>query len=159
MEITLTTPALLFPAVSLLLLAYTNRFMTVATLIRSLYAQWLDNHNHVLFGQIKNLRKRVILIRNMQALGIGSLFLCVFSMFLFYTGLLLPGKIVFGLSLLLLMTSLGLSIYEIQISVHALDLQLKDLETPREHARRARQRSAKAILSREEETPTVTNSE
>ncbi|EAT16812.1 DUF2721 domain-containing protein [Desulfuromonas acetoxidans] len=131
MEITLTTPALLFPAISLLLLAYTNRFLTLAALIRSLYAEWRDNHDHVLFGQLKNLRKRVLLIRTMQTMGIASLFLCVLAMLLFYFELILVGEIIFALSLVLLMISLGLSVYEIQISVHALDLQLKDLESPR----------------------------
>ena len=131
MEITLTTPALLFPAISLLLLAYTNRFLTLAALIRSLYAEWRDNHDHVLFGQLKNLRKRVLLIRAMQTMGIASLFLCVLAMLLFYFELILAGEVVFALSLVLLMISLGLSVYEIQISVHALDLQLKDLESPR----------------------------
>ena len=131
MEITLTTPALLFPAISLLLLAYTNRFLTLAALIRSLYAEWRDNHDHVLFGQLKNLRKRVLLIRTMQTMGIASLFLCVLAMLLFYFELILAGEVIFALSLVLLMISLGLSVYEIRISVHALDLQLKDLESPR----------------------------
>lgn len=131
MEITLTTPALLFPAISLLLLAYTNRFLTLGALIRSLYAEWRDNGDHVLFGQLQSLRKRVVLIRNMQTLGILSLLLCVLAMFVFYLELVLLGEIIFALSLILLMISLGLSIYEIQISVQALDLQLNDLETPR----------------------------
>jgi len=107
MEITLTTPALLFPAISLLLLAYTNRFLTLAALIRSLYAEWRDNHDHVLFGQLKNLRKRVLLIRTMQTMGIASLFLCVLAMLLFYLELILAGEVVFALSLVLLMISLA----------------------------------------------------
>jgi len=159
MKITLDTPALLFPAVSLLLLAYTNRFMTVATLIRSLYAQWQDNHDNVLFGQITNLRRRVYLIRGMQSLGIGSLLLCVLSMFLYYLKLPGTGEAVFGISLVLLMLSLGLAIYEIQISVHALELQLEDLEKPR-HARmgESHSRTASAALERDQDPPSVTRS-
>ena len=156
MDIELTTPALLFPAISLLLLAYTNRFMTVATLIRSLYAQWMDNHDNVLFGQIKNLRKRVLLIRNMQACGICSLLLCVISMFCFYIGWLFVGKVTFGLSQVLLMLSLALCLFEIQISVKALDLQLKDLEGPR-RARQRSKRKAAAVVDRETEPPSVTH--
>jgi hypothetical protein len=127
-DISLTTPALLFPAISLLLLAYTNRFLTIASLIRKLHSDYKSNPDQLIMGQLENLRKRVVLIRNMQALGICSLFLCVFCMFLIFAGEFMIGQIVFGISLLLLMASLGLSIREIQISVKALNIQLSDLE-------------------------------
>jgi len=124
----LTTPALLFPAISLLLLAYTNRFLTIAGLIRKLHAEYKHHPDRLIMGQLVNLRKRVMLIRNMQALGIGSLFLCVFCMLLIFAGETLLSKIIFGSSLLLLLVSLGISIREIQISVEALNIQLSDLE-------------------------------
>ncbi|UZR93981.1 DUF2721 domain-containing protein [Chondrinema litorale] len=127
MDISLTTPALLFPAISLLLLAYTNRFLAIASLIRDLHAKYKKDRDKMLYGQIKNLKLRLILIRNMQALGISSLFICVLCMFLLYAGLLLIGQIVFGISLVLLMISLALSVWEIQISVNALNIQLGDL--------------------------------
>lgn len=127
-ELSLTTPALLFPAISLLLLAYSNRFLTTAGLIRKLDSDYKSHPDQLIMGQIKNLRTRVVLIRNMQALGISSLFLCVFCMFLIFAGEYMLGKIIFGISLLLLMASLALSIREIQISVHALNIQLSDLE-------------------------------
>lgn len=127
-DITLTTPALLFPAISLLLLAYTNRFLTIAGLIRKLHSDYQENPNQRIMGQIKNLRTRVVLIRNMQALGISSLLLCVLCMFLIFAGEFLIGKVIFGVSLVLLMASLALSIREIQISVKALNIQLSDLE-------------------------------
>jgi len=127
-DISLTTPALLFPAISLLLLAYTNRFLTLANLIRKLHTDYQSEPDQQIIGQIKNLRKRVVLIRNMQALGISSLFLCVFCMFLIFAGKLMAGNVVFGISLLLLMASLALSIREIQISINALNIQLSDLE-------------------------------
>lgn len=128
-EITLTTPALLFPAISLLLLAYTNRFLTLAGLIRRLHAEYLDQPSGEVLGQIKNLRIRVGLIKNMQELGIFSLLLCVLCMFLLFGGAITVGKWVFGISLLLLIASLSLSIREIHISVNALNIQLSDLET------------------------------
>ncbi|MBC5773794.1 DUF2721 domain-containing protein [Pontibacter sp. KCTC 32443] len=128
MEITLTTPALLFPAISLLLLAYTNRFMALANLIRSLKKRYATTHSHLVFGQIENLRTRLVLIRNMQALGISSMFGCVFCMFILFAGYDTTGKYLFGLSLLLLLGSLGLALREIQISVNALTLELNDLE-------------------------------
>jgi hypothetical protein len=132
MEFTLTTPSLLFPAISLLLLAYTNRFLALAALIRNLHATYKSNPDQVILYQIKNLRYRVVLIRNMQALGIASLFLCVLCMFLLFAGQYEIGKYVFGVSLLLLMWSLGLSIREIQISEKALNLHLSDIEHEKE---------------------------
>lgn len=128
MNVTLTTPALLFPAISLLLLAYTNRFLTIAGLIRNLYKSYKENPNDNIKAQISNLKRRVNLIRNMQIFGILSLFLCVLSMFLIYEELQFYGSLIFGISLILLMISLVLSIVEIQISVKALNIQLEDME-------------------------------
>lgn len=128
MELTLTTPALLFPALSLLLLAYTNRFLTLASLIRELHRRYQIEHEPGVAGQLSNLQRRVYIIRDMQAFGIASLFGCVLCMFLLFAGQLLAGEIVFGLSLLLMLVSLGLSLWEILISVDALRLQIRDME-------------------------------
>lgn len=128
MDLGLTTPALLFPAISLLLLAYTNRFLTLANLIRELHKSYKINPEDVLLAQISNLRYRVVLIRNMQAYGIASFFLCVLCMFVLFFGQIIIGKVIFGASLVLLMISLGLSFREIQVSVGALDYRLRDLE-------------------------------
>lgn len=127
MDISLTTPALLFPAISLLLLAYTNRFLAIASLIRGLHAQYKKEQNSLIYGQIKNLKLRLNLIKYMQTLGISSLFLCVLCMFLLYAEWVLIGEIIFGISLIMLMVSLSMSIWEIQISVKALNIQLSDL--------------------------------
>jgi hypothetical protein len=128
MELGLTTPALLFPAISLLLLAYTNRFLTLANLIRELHKSYKNNPEEVLLAQISNLRYRVHLIRDMQVWGIASLFLSCLSMFFLYTGQETVGKILFGVSLVMLMVSLGISFREIQVSVDALSYRLSDLE-------------------------------
>ena len=128
MEITLTTPALLFPAISLLLVAYTNRFNTIGRRIRTLHFQYKEHPNDILVGQIESLRKRVYLIKNMQAFGVASLFLCVLCLFVLFAGKLFIGKMIFSLSLILMMISLGLSFREILISVKALDLELSDME-------------------------------
>ena len=127
-HLTLTTPALLFSAISLLLLAYTNRFLAYANVVRTLHARFKENPNSLLIGQIQNLRRRLILTRTMQLLGIGSLLLCVFSMFLIYVDYQLIAEIIFGIALILLILSLAISILEIQISVKALDLHLSDME-------------------------------
>jgi len=135
MDLTLATPALLFPAISLLLLAYTNRFLALAALIRELQSKYRGTGDRVIKGQIDNLRRRVMLIRNMQSFGVASLFLCVFCMFLIFAGRMAFAKWMFGVSLVLLMISLGLSVREIQISVHALNLQLSGLEDRDEEGR------------------------
>lgn len=121
---TLTTPALLFPALSLLLLAYTNRFLTIAGLIRALQKDEDSCENELIVPQIDNLKKRVILIRNMQLFGILSLFFCVLSMFMIFLNQELLGEIVFGMSLIIMLLSLFVSMQEILISTKALEIQL-----------------------------------
>jgi len=128
MDFSLTTPALLFPTVSLLLLAYTNRFLTLATIIRNLNQQYQHEHNENLLDQIANLRYRVYLIRNTQIFGTLSLLFCVVSMFALFAGWLAGGKWSFGIALVLMIISLGISLRELQISVGALDLLLSALE-------------------------------
>lgn len=128
-ELTLTTPTLLFSAVSLILLAYTNRFLAYAQIIRNLHDKFKQNPSDLLQGQIKNLRKRLHLTRYMQLQGILSLFFCVLSMFLIYIDLSAFAAYAFGIGLLMLIASLGLSVWEIQISVKALELHLTDMES------------------------------
>lgn len=129
MELSLATPSLLFPAISLLLLAYTNRFLGLAALIRELQARYRSEQSHGVRRQIDNLRRRVMLIRHMQVAGVTSLFLCVLCMFLIFAALPGPAKIAFGVSLCAMMVSLALSLREIWISIDALNVQLGDLES------------------------------
>lgn len=126
MEFTLTTPALLFPAISLLLLAYTNRFLTLAGLLRDLKQRQQSAPNLMVRGQIENLRYRIRLIRDMQMFGVTAFFCCVLCMFLQFAGYSLPAKWAFALSLLLLLVSLTYSMREVQISITALELELHD---------------------------------
>lgn len=127
-ELTLTTPALLFSAISLILLAYTNRFLSYAQLIRSLREQHRLQPSKVTRAQIDNLRLRLRLTRSMQSLGVASLFLCVVTMFLIYVGLQSLSAYVFGVALLCLIGSLGISLHEVRISVRALEIHLHDME-------------------------------
>lgn len=128
MEIDLATPALLFPTVTLLMLAYTNRFLTLATIIRTLHDRYNVDPDSGLLNQISNLRYRVYLIRNMQIAGVLSLLFCVISMFALFSGWITGGQWSFAIALILMMISLGLSLRELQVSVGALDLLLTDLE-------------------------------
>lgn len=127
--ISINTPALLFPAITLLMLAYTNRFLALATLIRNLHAKYKTIHEdrEIIKAQIKNLRKRLMLTKHMQAAGITSFFLCVLSMLFFYLQHDLWAFGIFGLSLVFLLISLGLSLNEIYISTKALEIELKDM--------------------------------
>jgi len=128
MNITLTTPALLFPTISLLMLAYTNRFLTLATIIRSLHNQYHAEKDESLLPQIQNLRFRVYLIRNMQIYGVLSLLFCVISMFAIFANWINVGIWTFAGALVLMIVSLGISLRELLISAGALDLLLTDLE-------------------------------
>lgn len=128
MQIDLTTPALLFSAISLIMLAYTNRFLSYASLVRTLKEQHQKNHSSVTAAQIANLRKRLYLTRAMQVSGIASLLLCVVSMFFIYIRLYFASVYIFGLALILLIISLTISVYEIYISVKALEIHLNDMD-------------------------------
>lgn len=128
MDLNLTTPALLFPAISLLLLAYTNRFLTLASLIRDLHARYMVNPDQILLWQLHSLRYRVLLIKHMQGFGVASLLLCVVSMFALFVEWQLAGKVIFAAALLLMVVSLALSLREIQVSVDALNMRLSDIE-------------------------------
>jgi hypothetical protein len=128
MELTLSTPALLFPTVSLLMLAYTNRFLALAAIIRKLHADWKQSPDPIYLAQIKNLRKRLALIRDMQTMGILALLLCVVCMAMLLLGSVGAAQWVFGTSLLLMVVSLSLLLWEIQLSGGALSLHLRDIE-------------------------------
>ena len=126
-ELSLTTPALLFSAISLIMLAYTNRFLAYAAVVRNLHAKYQERQDAILLDQIKNLSTRLQLTRWMQIFGIVSLLLCVLTMFLIYIELHVLAVYVFGIALILLIISLGLLIREIQISVDALSLHISDI--------------------------------
>ncbi|MBK9731483.1 MAG: DUF2721 domain-containing protein [Chitinophagaceae bacterium] len=128
MEITLTTPAILFPTVSLLLIAYTTRFLAIANLIRGLKIKYQTEKTPNLISQINNLRVRLTLIRNMQAFGISALFFATFSIALIFFDEKMYGSYVFGFALILLLISLGVSFREILMSGGALKFELKEME-------------------------------
>ena len=125
---TITTPALLFPAISLLLLAYTNRFLVLAQLIRQLNNREGDQVRDLAKRQIVNLRQRIVLIRSMQRWGVISFLLCTLSMFCLFMQWELAGQWCFGGSLATLVLSLAVSLYEIQISCNAINIELESLE-------------------------------
>jgi hypothetical protein len=129
MEITFNTPALLFPAISLLLLAYTNRYLALANLIRKLHDEYIRGEkNRLLLSQIRILRQRINLVRYMQGMGVFSFLCCVITMYGVYREWVILNRYVFALSLLSLLASLVISLIEISKSTHALELELSDIE-------------------------------
>ena len=127
-ELTLITPTFLFSAISLLLLAYTNRFLSYAQLVRTLKDQYMEHKSAVTKAQILNLRRRLYLTRNMQLFGVASLLLCVATMFLIYVGWQVLAIYIFGIALGLLIISLSLTVAEIRISAKSLEIHLGDME-------------------------------
>ncbi len=128
MTLTMSIPALLFPAISLTMLAYNARYLAIAALIRQLHSEYLISQSKNTVLQIKNLRKRLWLIQNMQAIAIASFLTSVITMFLLYIELYEWANILFGMSLFCLMISLFLSFIEVQISTKALSIRLDRIE-------------------------------
>ena len=127
MTLSIETPALLFSATSLILLAYTNRFLTIAQIVRSLKKNYDEVKNKSILVEIDNLNLRLTLIRYMQIFGVLCLFLSVFSMLFLFLDWQMAGSYIFVASLLCLLVSLGISFWEISISVNALRVHLSDL--------------------------------
>lgn len=127
MEMSITTPSLLFPAISLLLLAYTNRFVVLTNVIRQLSGVEDEGRKDMVRRQINNLRKRLQIIRAMQTFGVLAFVLCTMAMFALFLHWMVAGKILFGLSLILLVVSLLFSLYEVQISTTAINIEIEKL--------------------------------
>lgn len=126
MDMSIATPSLLFPAISLLLLAYTNRFVTLTNVIRQL-ARSDDVSEELVRRQVKSFRVRLQVIRSMQVFGVSSFVLCTVSMFALYLGWVLAGQLLFGASLLLLLVSLLCSLYEVHISTKAINMEIEHM--------------------------------
>ena len=129
MELSVNIPALLFPAISLIMLAYTNRFLALSNRVRMLHDKYQQQEQRlVIFGQIKNLKYRIKLIQNMQSYGVATLLLSIVCMFFIFIDYQSIAKIVFGISLLSFSISIFLSLIEIRLSTRAIELELSDME-------------------------------
>ncbi len=127
MQLTLSIPALLFPAISLSMLAYNARYLAIATLIRQLHKQYQEKASRGLGIQVRQLERRLKIIKNMQAVAILSFLFSAITMFLIYIELDFWANLIFGISLLALMVSLVLSLVEVQLSTNSLTIQLADM--------------------------------
>jgi hypothetical protein len=130
-ELSINTPALLFPAITLLMLAYTNRFLALSSLVRKLHEEYNKEEDQILKRQIRSLRGRISLIRNMQAAGVLSFLLCIVCIYLIFRNYQAAAQIVFAASLLSLLLSLIFSLIEIFRSTKAIDIELSDMELKR----------------------------
>lgn len=129
MNITINTPALFFPAISLVMLAYTNRFLALASVVRNLHRQYNeDNKKQKIHGQIKNLKYRLRLVKHMQTFGVLSFLSSLLSMYLIYINKMLWADMMFGVAMLVFIVSLIMSLLEIQLSTKALELELSDMQ-------------------------------
>jgi ABC-type multidrug transport system permease subunit len=128
MELTISTPALLFSTVSLMMIAFTNRYLAIASLIRELHEKFQKNAEENYVAQIKQLHRRVYIIRNIQFIIVCSLFLSAVSMLCIYLQYQSVAQALFFTALLMQIAALGLSIWEISISIHALKIELSDME-------------------------------
>ncbi|MFT3681676.1 MAG: DUF2721 domain-containing protein [Ferruginibacter sp.] len=129
LEININTPALLFPAITLLMLAYTNRFLSLANLVRKLHEEYVrgEKEKHIL-SQIKNIRSRLNLIRYMQSFGVLSFLCCVLCMYCIFRGFNMMAHWIFATSLICLLVSIVLSLIEINKSTRAIEIELGDIE-------------------------------
>jgi Protein of unknown function (DUF2721) len=129
LEININTPALLFPAITLLMLAYTNRFLSLASLVRKLHDEYHRGEKEKnILNQIKSIRSRLNLIRYMQGLGIMSFLCCVLCMYVIFRGWMQLAHFIFAASLIFLLGSIIFSLIEINKSTKAIELELSDIE-------------------------------
>lgn len=138
MSIDITTPALLFPAISLLLLAYTNRFLALAQVIRALAGRLAESEDFDVRRQVNNLRLRIRLIKWMQGAGIISILLCMVSMVCLFADQEYWGRLAFVVSLALMIASLGLSFWETLQSGEALKYELQRCERLQHESKKPR---------------------
>jgi len=128
-EITISTPALVFPALSVLMLAYTNRFIAISKRVRALHAEHKNNPQKRLLKQIQSLHKRLLYIRNMQFMAISGFLINMVSIFLILIGQTMVATLLFGISLLCIIISLLVSVLEIHRSVQAMSYELESDES------------------------------
>lgn len=129
MDITINTPALLFPAISLIMLAYTNRFLALAALVRELHRRYkADEADTNLQNQIKNLKLRLRMIKNMQFFGVMSFLFSLVSMYLIYIEAMSYARLFFAISVVMFAISLIISLLEINRSTKALEIELRDIQ-------------------------------
>lgn len=124
MTLSITDPAFLFPGISLLFLAYTNRYLAIAGIIRALNVDIEDRDAPNRVKQIQSLHLRITLIKYMQAFGVIAFLFCVFSMLSLMLEQQRAGEVLFACSLFAMVISLLLSLTEVMRSGQSLKMEL-----------------------------------
>ena len=128
-------PALLFPAIPLMMISFGNRYTSLASLIRKIHDLIvLNKHSKKTAGhyldQITILTKRLKLVRAIQTLSGLSFLSNLFSIFASYLEEYQLALNSFGLGVLIFAIAILMFIYEIQLSTRALSKHLEDLKDP-----------------------------
>ncbi len=122
---TLQTPTYVFSAISLLMIAYTSRYVAISQVIRHLSESAPGSDSRV-ECQIRSLMKRVKYIRNMQITALIGFCANIMTMILIVLGIDFLIAPLFIAGLVLILVSLGICIMEIALSAQALSISLSD---------------------------------
>ena len=127
-------PAILFPAIPLMMVNFGNRYSSLSTLIRKIHDELINKKTSTndrsairYLAQIKILRQRLVLNRLMQTTASLSFLVNLMSIFFafkyqeYFINTFLFAVLLFSVSIIIY-------IYELQIAVQALDKHLEDLE-------------------------------
>ena len=126
-SLTFNTAGLLFPAISLLMLAYTNRFLGLTSAARNLAARYRQVPDALVLQQVRSLRQRLWLVRHTQAMGVLSLLSCTICLAMLFFGRQNLAQLAFGVSLVFMLVSLAASLAEIHLSIRAIQIELDGL--------------------------------
>ena len=125
MTLNITDPAFIFPGISLLFLAFTNRYLALANIVRQLNKIIDQGEDENREKQISNLETRIKLIKYMQAVGVLAFIFCVLSMISLFIENQIFGRLFFACSLFSLLISLLISLIEILQSGQTLKIELQ----------------------------------
>lgn len=128
MDITITTPALLFPAISVLFLAYANRYLAITNRTRELHSLFKATQSFYAKKQVDSLRKRIRLIILMQLFAVMGIICCVLTMGLVFLDMQWMATASFLTGMILIVLSLLVSLWELLISTQALNIELQNIE-------------------------------
>ena len=130
MNIDYTVTALMFPAIPLLMVVYSNRFHTLSRLIRELHDEHVyEKHIPAEWKkQFINLSRRISILRwTIMFAAFGFLF-NMLTVFALYLNELFLARVIFGSCCLSMIISIIFFIREIQISTNALNLHMSDMD-------------------------------
>ena len=123
-------PALLFPAIPLMMIVFGNRYSSLSKLIRDLHDRFLkeDEVRDKFTEQIELLTDRLFLVKSMQTLAGLAFIANLLTIFFRYIDVPSVAFSLFGVATILLSASILLFVIEIQKSSSALSKHISDLK-------------------------------